>query len=859
MILGVGCLIFSVVSFVKGRSLSDFEFVVNDLLNGSKKYDSISRFIDISQIITFVLLGITVAILLGNIIYNKVKGKKMYKPLLAVIPAVLCVISSIGGLVFDYKSIDNYNKVLDNWKFQNQVQYLCGMKDDLDPDGDEDNDGLTNAEEEKYSTDPYLADTDGDSLSDKDEIELGTDPLSEDTDGDGISDGAEVLNKLDPKKRSTDGKVSDSKVTFDGSYKDSDSKVNSTLSWKNADANMTMSFLQKVTDVNIQSNPGIYSEAYKVNAKGKYDVLKISFKSEDAKGECAVYEYRNGKLKALKTVKDDDGNLSADVIADRVYVFGASAVSEDYPTVISFVIDNSGSMYDKFMADENSKGNDNSGKRFDMVKNIAHELGTEKYSYNLYTFLGSVTTECKDVDKLSELDDKLKNTNEPKSKSDLDGTNIGDAVEKATEDLSDSGLKRKIIVVLTDGADNSFFSDLEETGRNARDNKIAVIGIGLGNDVDKQLPEMVSAASGETFYAKDANCLDDVVEKIKATIDSNTSDDRTLVADCGFLPDKNGFNFQNYTTAQSEGGHCYGMATFARLYYMNKLPDSFKGSSSQGFTIYRLYSPSFELGNSEIYQYYNDGKDLYSWNSDYGIDLSSYTEVYDYNNIKDGLLAYKQSVRKQILEKNGVITKKETSRDDVDYTEYEEYTIEPQVIDNNKLLKYAPGSDRPYVYENMYESIRKNSQAYKDDKKGTWETYMALYSMFSWQYRSEAKKIDMDTYENVDTLEARVNTGDPVVIILDHRHAVNLCRIEQDKNDTNKYYYMIYDNNFPGQMKQLTVTIKPLGKVNIDNLGQYILGEDCVTSFTYDYDSDNEVDMSGSISYANEIENEYFG
>ena len=57
-------------------------------------------------------------------------------------------------------------------------------------------------------------------------------------------------------------------------------------------------------------------------------------------------------------------------------------------------------------------------------------------------------------------------------------------------------------------------------------------------------------------------------------------------------------------------------------------------------------------------------------------------------------------------------------------------------------------------------------------------------------------------------------------------------------------------------MKQLTVTINPLGSVNLDNVGQYILGEDCEASFTYDYDADNT--MSGTICYANEIENEYF-
>lgn len=65
--------------------------------------------------------------------------------------------------------------------------------------GDRDGDGLTNAEEAEYGTDPGAADTDNDGLSDFGELGLGTDPLSPDTDGDGISDGAEfeASNPLD--------------------------------------------------------------------------------------------------------------------------------------------------------------------------------------------------------------------------------------------------------------------------------------------------------------------------------------------------------------------------------------------------------------------------------------------------------------------------------------------------------------------------------------------------------------------------------------------------------------------------------------------------------------------------------------
>lgn len=88
---------------------------------------------------------------------------------------------------------------------------------------DPDNDGLNNAEERLYGTDPNNADTDkdgfpdgeevkngynplgagkldsdNDGLADPDERKLGTDPFNPDTDGDGYSDGDEVAHGHNP-------------------------------------------------------------------------------------------------------------------------------------------------------------------------------------------------------------------------------------------------------------------------------------------------------------------------------------------------------------------------------------------------------------------------------------------------------------------------------------------------------------------------------------------------------------------------------------------------------------------------------------------------------------------------------------
>jgi hypothetical protein len=62
-----------------------------------------------------------------------------------------------------------------------------GLGDACDPD--DDNDGISDADEIKNGTDPKNSDTDGDGLNDKEELDLGTDPKNPDTDHDRVSDG----------------------------------------------------------------------------------------------------------------------------------------------------------------------------------------------------------------------------------------------------------------------------------------------------------------------------------------------------------------------------------------------------------------------------------------------------------------------------------------------------------------------------------------------------------------------------------------------------------------------------------------------------------------------------------------------
>ena len=75
----------------------------------------------------------------------------------------------------------------------------------IDPDCDNDGDGLTNSQEWGLGTDPEDADTDNDTLTDGFEVNtFGSNPLDEDTDNDDLGDGAEFLAGTNPNDPDSD-------------------------------------------------------------------------------------------------------------------------------------------------------------------------------------------------------------------------------------------------------------------------------------------------------------------------------------------------------------------------------------------------------------------------------------------------------------------------------------------------------------------------------------------------------------------------------------------------------------------------------------------------------------------------------
>lgn len=90
----------------------------------------------------------------------------------------------------------------DQLEFENGLDF----NNPNDATADNDNDGLTNAQELATGTDMHIADSDNDGLSDGDEVNIyQTNPLHQDSDGDGMFDGWEVSNGLNANSDSRQG------------------------------------------------------------------------------------------------------------------------------------------------------------------------------------------------------------------------------------------------------------------------------------------------------------------------------------------------------------------------------------------------------------------------------------------------------------------------------------------------------------------------------------------------------------------------------------------------------------------------------------------------------------------------------
>ena len=213
------------------------------------------------------------------------------------------------------------------------------------------------------------------------------------------------------------------------------------------------------------------------------------------------------------TVVDDKGRLVTNLPRQAFQVFENGVpqqithfLREDIPVALGIVIDNSGSMRDKRQAVNTAS--------LDLVKSSNPSDQVFIVNFNDEYFLDQDFTN--EITKLKEGLEQIDSRG---------GTALYDAVIASADHLKRNGkLDKRVILVVTDGEDNSSRDSLEQTVRRVSEEggpTIYSIGI-LGDEHTKRAKRALTALSEQTggiaFFPKDVSEVDQIAQTVARDI-----------------------------------------------------------------------------------------------------------------------------------------------------------------------------------------------------------------------------------------------------------------------------------------------------------------------------------------------------
>lgn len=754
--------------------------------------------------------------------------------------------------------------------FADKQELSLEYKKDYDSDEDLDLDGLTNKQEKEYKTNPELYDTDMDGLDDKYELFTSkTDPLKKDTDGDGLSDYDELELGLDPLKVDSKGdgtKDGNRKV----SYTVQNEKLGITLEISGT-GNIPSSTIDTFKNSTFKEMKGLLDTVYNFYTSGKIENAKVTIPysleeitAQDLNEDNLTLYYFNEKtkeLEAMPTTVDKENKVVIVTLKHfSKYVLGDSnVVLTTTKNQIMMVIDNSVSMYTYkqltalgYTDITGADGNDSSFKRLSLTNNLI-DMFTGSYYFGISEFAG------KYINLQKFTDDKASAKKAVNSiKNDLDdignGTNIVNALYKGISEFSkdDNG---HYLILLTDGKDTSTFNTLSSnkstiiSNAKAKDVKICVIGLGSSIDTD-DLNSIAEGTGCDYYNASDAGALDEIYSIIGADINYNLVDtdgdgnvDGTIMSDSGFIVTRDGFSFPNYGTNLSSGGHCYGMATIAELYYTKKLPMSASSKTVKQktglFSTENTSSYAYNLNNT----YFASFGNLYDYKlktnvlkNTFGFETFGEEKPKDYMTLSGKTLVYSKKYKDELINsamydisisKSRLDADKQLERWGVNYDEAENALLNE---DNMQSSGVIDNSDKQLLNAIYAGFIRQNAI----------EHYSSASNYILWLrnvFGSESTE-KMNSAAFIELLRNRLNNGDVPVISASYSgglHAINAISLAQDNEDANHYYIGVYDNNYPGEKRYVDVQCNK---------------KTCVTKANSYYTSSNEpIRITASLKY----------
>lgn len=700
---------------------------------------------------------------------------------------------------------------------------------DLDSDEDLDLDKLTNKEEKEYNTNPKLSDSDMDGLDDYYEIFTSkTNPNKADTDGDGLNDYDEIELGLDPLKDDSKGDgIKDGERSLSYTIKDND--VTLTIKGKGNIASSTVN----ITDgTKISLKVGMIDKLYTFYTSGKLEEATVEIKytddelkdkdiNEDNLSLFYFNEEKETYEKVETNINKDKNILTAKLTHFSNYVIGdIDKVKESSTNQVLFVLDNSWSMYtteqyEELTGEEYSggwfgpdelDGFDAEGLRFTLTSEFVTKLDSKGYKIGLSEFRRDYKNAFSLGSDAESIKEHLK-TMHGNFITNTEGTDIVNALNKAIDEFSEE-TDNKYIILLTDGQDSSLNRYVERIIDNANENNVKICAIGFGGSTYNTPLANISNATGCNFFSStDANGLTELFDNVNTElsndlvdVDGDGENDGILIADSGFIVNRDGFSFSNYGSDLSAGGHCYGMATFAELYYLKKLPLSLDSKKIGEDTSY-----AYDLNGT----YFDDYESLYDYKLQtnalkyyFGYDYFNEEMPSDFRTVKDNTLTYSDTYLDEI-EASGL---------------FDLIEGKSSLSKEEQMEKYGFNYEKGINALLSEQKMQNSSVIAKDDKN----MFNAIYASFIKQNTAKHYSSGMDfilflrnlfgtedvVYDGkngfINVLTSRLRAGDPLVMSSSFSgglHAVNAISLVQDTENPNYYYIGVYDNNYPGEKR----------------------------------------------------------
>ena len=705
------------------------------------------------------------------------------------------------------------------------------LEEHIDPNSDEDLDldGLTNREETEYQTNLLSSDSDLDGLDDYYEINVSkTDPNKKDTDTDGLSDYDEIELNLDPLNSDSkqDG-MKDGERTL--TYTKNIDNVSLTIT---GTGNIASSIIETQGNTKISEKNGLIDKLYSLYTAGTINnaTITINYTDQELKqyglneDTLSIFYYNEStsQYEKIDTVQDKEKNtLTATLDHFSYYVVGdANEVQETSSSQVLFILDNSWSMYSNEQYEEITgkeyfgeplDGFDKEGLRFQLTGNLIDRLGKKNYQIGLSEFRSDYKNAVEIGNSIDNIKETLNSMNGNFITS-TEGTNINNALTKGMREFSDDS-DNKYIVILTDGQDTKLSeSRIQNIIETATKNDIKICTVGFGDASYNVALSNIANGTGCKFYSSsNALGLTELFESISAELDDNLVDlngdsevDGILSADSGFVVNRDGFSFPNYGTNLSGGGHCYGMATFAELYYKKVLP-----LKMDTITLKNVQSYPYDLNGT----YFENYSNLYDYKLQ--TNLLKYTFGHDYfgeetpsdlRTLSDTRLLFNEVYKNEIEAGNM----------------YDIIETETSLSPEQQLAHWGVNYESAESLQLNEDKMQESSTISNDDL----QLFNAIYAGFIRQRDTVEYSSGMDiilwlrnalgteeiSYNGragfINILTTRLNNKEAPVISSSYTggfHAINAISLIQSTSNPNEYSIGVYDNNYPGEKRYVKI------------------------------------------------------